>query len=72
MTDEIEPASIEEIESVPGLRTALEVLGRANVKAHEEGHCVIEFKKTDSGALNIQEITEHVESLEGGAEVVHE
>jgi len=65
MSDEIEPASIEEIESIPGLKTALEILGFANRTAHENGKCVIEFRKTESGSMNIQEITEHVVALEG-------
>lgn len=64
MSDEIEKASIEEIQSVPGLQTALEILGHANREAHENGRCVIEFDRTDSGRMNIQEITQYVEVLE--------
>ena len=60
---EINPETVEKIDSVPGLRTALEVLGEANRKAHEDGRCVIEFHKTDSG-MTISEITEHVGELE--------
>lgn len=68
---EIDSATVEKIESVPGLRTALEVLGEANRKAHEEGRCVIEFHHDDAGMV-ISEITQHVESLEAGAESPHE
>lgn len=62
--DEISETTIEKIESVPGLRTALEVLGKANVIAHEDGRCIIEFYKEDDGRLVISEITQHVEVLE--------
>jgi len=54
-----------QIDSVPGLRTALEIVGHANQAAHENGRCVIEFEKTESGRTNIQDITQHVEVLEG-------
>lgn len=64
MTDEINPETVEKIDSTPGLRTALEVLGEANRKAHEDGRCVLEFYLGDDG-MTISEITEHVETLEG-------
>jgi hypothetical protein len=63
MTDEINPETVEKIDSVPGLRTALEVLGEANRKAHEDGRCVIDFYMDDDG-MTISEITDHVEALE--------
>lgn len=66
MTDEIDQQTIEKIESVPGLRTALEVLGEANRKAHDDGRCVIDFKLNDEDRMTISEITGHVEELEGG------
>jgi DNA-binding transcriptional ArsR family regulator len=64
MSDEINPETIEKIDSTPGLRTALEVLGEANRKAHENGRCVIEFYQSDDG-MTISEISGHVEALEG-------
>lgn len=67
MSDEeaaFSPETVEAIDSVPGLRTALEVLGHANTAAHENGRCVIEFEKTPPGALNIVDITDHVAALE--------
>jgi hypothetical protein len=65
MTDQINPETIERIDSTPGLRTALEVLGEANRTAHEQGRCVIEFYVGDSGNMTISEITDHVAALEG-------
>ena len=65
MTTNIDEQTIEAIESTPGLRTALEVLGQANVKAHEDGRCVIEFYVDDSEGMVISEITDHVAALEG-------
>ncbi|TQQ81899.1 hypothetical protein [Halonotius roseus] len=67
MTQEtaISQETIEKIDSTPGLRTALEVLGQANQKATQEGRCVIEFYESDDG-LTISEITEHVAELEQG------
>lgn len=65
---EIDQQTIETIESVPGLRTALEVLGEANVRANEDGRCVIDFFVDDDGQMTISEITQHVEILEGDAE----
>ncbi len=67
---EVPAASDAEIDSVPGLRTALEIIGHANQTAHEKGKCVIEFEKTESGAMNIQDITQHVEVLEGVNELL--
>lgn len=64
MTDAINPETIEKIDSTPGLRTALEVLGEANRKAHEDGRCVLDFYLGEDG-MTISEITEHVEVLEG-------
>ena len=64
---EIDPETIEKIESVPGLRTALEVLGEANRKAHQEGRCVIDFYIEEDGRMTISEITGHVAELEDGA-----
>lgn len=64
MAPEIADEMIEEIESVPGLRTALEMLGEANRKAHEDGRCVIDFHIEDNGEMVISEITKHVEVLE--------
>lgn len=64
---EIDETTIERIESVPGLRTALEVLGEANRAAHEEGRCVIDFHVDDDGLMVISQITQHVEELEDGA-----
>lgn len=64
---EIDPETVERIDSVPGLRTALEVLGEANRKAHEDGRCVIEFYVGDDGMV-ISEITNHVTELEGDNE----
>lgn len=55
---------IEQIESVPGLQTALEVLGEANRTAHETGRCVIDFHVDDDGRMVIAQITDHVETLE--------
>lgn len=63
MTQEINPETVEKIDSTPGLRTALEVLGKANQKAREDGRCVIEFFNSDEG-LTISEISEHVAELE--------
>lgn len=63
----IDETTIEQIESVPGLRTALEVLGEANRTAHEEGRCVIDFHVDDDGRMVISQITQHVEELENGA-----
>ena len=63
----IDETTIEKIESVPGLRTALEVLGEANRTAYEEGRCVIDFHLDDDGKLVISQITQHVEQLEDGA-----
>jgi len=70
MSQDIDEATIEQIESVPGLRTALEVLGEANRKAYDSGHCVIDFSVGDDDRLVISEITDHVEALEndGGNE----
>ncbi|SEL20009.1 hypothetical protein [Haloferax larsenii] len=59
-----DPATEEQIDSVPGLRTALEIIGHANQAAHKNGKCVIEFEKTESGRMNIQDVTQHVEVLE--------
>jgi hypothetical protein len=67
MDNEINPETVEKIDSTPGLRTALEVLGEANRKAYEEGRCIIEFHHGDDGMV-ISEITEHVEVLEGDDE----
>ncbi|QSG06339.1 hypothetical protein [Halapricum desulfuricans] len=64
----IDEATIEKIESVPGLRTALEVLGEANRIAHEDGRCVIEFYIDENEQMTISEITQHVEELENGAD----
>jgi len=63
MTETINPETIEKIDSTPGLRTALEVLGEANRKAHEDGRCVLEFYM-DEGGMTISEITGHLEELE--------
>ncbi|OYR54992.1 hypothetical protein [Halorubrum halodurans] len=63
----IDETTIEQIESVPGLRTALEVLGEANRMAHEDGRCVIDFHVDDGGQMVISEITQHVELLEDDA-----
>ena len=52
--------SIENIESRPGFRTALEVLGEANRKAHEDGRCVIDFYVEDDGKMVISDATSHV------------
>ncbi|UBF22630.1 hypothetical protein HRTV-25_gp49 [Halorubrum tailed virus 25] len=60
----IDDTTIEQIQSVPGLQTALEVLGEANRKAHDEGRCVIDFYREDGGQLVISEVTDHVEALE--------
>ena len=65
MAPEIDPETIERIESVPGLRTALEVLGEANRKANEDGRCVIDFYVEEDGRMTISEITGHVKELEG-------
>lgn len=67
MVEGINPETVEKIDSTPGLRTALEVLGEANRKCHEEGRCVIDFHDGDDGIV-ISEITEHVETLEEDAE----
>lgn len=64
MSDEINPETVEKIDSVPGLRTALEVVGEANRKCHEDGRCVLEFHMGDQN-MTISEITDHVEALEG-------
>lgn len=61
---EIDETTIEKIQSVPGLQTALEVLGEANRAAHEEGRCVIDFYVNDEGSMVISQITQHVEQLE--------
>jgi|APHM01.1.fsa_nt_gi hypothetical protein len=63
----MDKSTIEKIESVPGLRTALEVLGEANRKAHEDGRCVVDFHVDDDGQMVISEVTSHVEALEDGA-----
>jgi hypothetical protein len=63
MSNEINPETVEKIDSTAGLRTALEVLGEANRKAHEDGRCVLEFYLGDEG-MTISEITEHVGVLE--------
>jgi hypothetical protein len=60
----IDDVTLEKIESVPGLRTALEVLGEANRTAHDRGRCVIDFYVEDDGQMTISEITDHVEGLE--------
>jgi hypothetical protein len=77
MTDEPRPTAFDavteqQIDSVPGLRTALEVLGHANEAAHENGNCVIEFEKTESGRINIQDITQHVEIMESICDLLDE
>ncbi|QRV15081.1 hypothetical protein JMJ58_19570 [Haloterrigena salifodinae] len=75
MADEegaFDAATEQEIESVPGLKTALEIIGHANRTAHENGNCVIEFEKTESGRMNIQDITQHVAVLEGISELLTE
>jgi hypothetical protein len=64
----IDETTIEKIESVPGLRTALEVLGEANRTAHEEGRCVIDFYIDDNEQMVISQITQHVEELENNAD----
>lgn len=61
---EIDDTTIEQIQSVPGLQTALEVLGKANRKANEDGRCVIDFYKEENDQLVISEITDHVDTLE--------
>lgn len=61
---DIDDTVVEQIESVPGLRTALEVLGQANREAHENGRCVIDFYLDDSDQLVISDVTEHVKQLE--------
>lgn len=66
------PETVEAIDSVDGLRTALEILGHANRAAHEEGNCVMEFVKTESGSVNIQDITRHVEVLEQISDLLDE
>ncbi len=58
--------TIEKIDSQPGLRTALELIGEANRKAHEDGRCVIDFYVEDDGKMVISEITSHLEKLEDG------
>ena len=67
MSDKINPETIEKIDSTPGLRTALEVLGEANRKCHEDGRCIMEFYMSDDG-ITISEITDHVDTLEEGAD----
>lgn len=69
MADETEGVEAR-IDSVPGLRTALEIVGHANQAAHDDGRCVIEFERTESGAVNIQDITQHVTVLEGVNELL--
>mgnify|MGYP006285175665 FL=1 len=61
---EIDDATVERIDSVPGLRTALEVLGQANMKAHDEGRCVIDFTMDENDQMVISDVTQHVEILE--------
>ena len=58
--------TIEKIDSQPGLRTALELIGEANRKAHEDGRCVIDFYVGDDERMVISEITSHLEKLEDG------
>jgi hypothetical protein len=58
--------TIEKIDSQPGLRTALELIGEANRKAHEDGRCVIDFYVGDDGRMVISDVTSHVEELEDG------
>mgnify|MGYP006914312588 FL=1 len=58
--------TIEKIDSQPGLRTALELIGEANRKAHEDGRCVIDFYVEDDGKMVISDATSHVEKLEDG------
>ena len=66
MSDAEVPAATDaEIDSVPGLRVALEIIGHARGVADENGRCVIEFERTESGGVNIQDVTQHVEILEG-------
>lgn len=65
---EIDEATIEQIESVPGLRTALEVLGEANRQAVENGRCVIEFYVDDQENMTISDVTTHVRELEANAD----
>jgi hypothetical protein len=72
MTDEnrrpdIDPAIVEQIDSVPGLRTALEVIGHAHLKAEQRGRCIIEFSKRPSGELHIYDLTAHFTALERDA-----
>lgn len=70
--EEVTGATEQQIDSVPGLRTALEIIGHANQAAHENGNCVIEFEKTESGRMNIQDITQHVAVLESVSEILEE
>ncbi|NUC72603.1 hypothetical protein HTZ84_09820 [Haloterrigena sp. SYSU A558-1] len=75
MSDEevaFDAATEQEIDSVPGLRTALEILGHANRAVHESGNCVIEFELTESGRINIQDITQHVAVLEAVSDLLDE
>jgi hypothetical protein len=62
---ELTDAEIEEIESVEGLTEALEMIAHAYNEAGRTGECVLLFQKTPSGFLNIMDITEHYQALEG-------
>lgn len=64
MTQDVDEELIEDIESEPGLKAALQAIGHAGMKAQDEGRCVLEFTDTDKG-LQMIEVTEHVATLEG-------
>ncbi|WP_330630707.1 hypothetical protein [Halocatena halophila] len=64
---DIDPEVIDEIESVDGLKAVLQLIGRAGMKAQDEGKCILSFEMTSNG-LTVVEITEHVAALEGETE----
>ncbi|MFC7191904.1 hypothetical protein ACFQL7_20680 [Halocatena marina] len=63
MSEELSEKVVEEIESKPGLKTALQMIGHAAMKAQDEGRCVLSFESV-SGDFKVLEITDHVATLE--------
>lgn len=64
---DVDPAIVEDIESEPGLKAALQTIGHAGMKAQDEGRCIVEFSDTSDG-LQMLEITDHVATLESETE----
>lgn len=65
---ELTEAEIEEIESVEGLRQALEMIAHGYEQTERTGSCVLLFEKAPSGHLNIMDVTAHYKALEAAAE----